>query len=107
MEWGIPGGKNHKSSSFTSVTKLFPSESMQVMRAVPYSMKAHSDAVCQCNSRTPPAVNRMFTPASVLETASSLCVTSRDHPPSCWRLCEIENGYLKVCTPPASVSGGT
>src|SRR5499427_4369514 len=69
-------------------------------------MYAHSAAVCQCNSRTPPAVSRMFTPASDFETASSRTVTSRDHPPSCKRLWAIEKGYLKVGTPPASVGGG-
>src|SRR5579859_6539297 len=37
-------------------------------------MKAHSAAVCQCNSRTPPAVRRMSTPASDFETANSRTV---------------------------------
>src|SRR5580704_5905680 len=106
MECGIPGGKYHRSPSFTSVTKLLPSPSMHVIRALPYSMYAHSAAVCQCSSRTPPAVRRMSTPASDLETASSRTVTSRDHPPSWNRLCAKENGYLKVCTPPASVGKG-
>src|SRR5271163_391349 len=69
-------------------------------------MNAHSDAVCQCSSRTPPAVRRISTPASDFETASSRWVTSRDQPPSCIRLCANEKGYLKVCTPPASVGGG-
>src|ERR1700721_2593872 len=67
---------------------------------------AHSAAVCQCNSRTPPAVNLMSTPAIDLETGSSRTVTSRDHPPSCIRLWESAKGYLNVCTPPASVGGG-
>src|SRR5207237_6589200 len=106
IECGIPGGKYHKSPSLVSPTKLFPSASMQVMRVVPYSMYAHSAAVCQCNSRTPPAVSRMFTPASDFETASSRTVTSRDHPPSWTLLCAIEKGYLNVGTPPASVGGG-
>src|SRR5215470_12099224 len=69
-------------------------------------MYAHSAAVWQCSSRTPPAVSRMFTPASVFETANSRTVTSRDHPPSCSRLWEMENGYLNVATPPASDGGG-
>src|SRR5215467_9738781 len=103
----MPGGKYHKSVSFTSPTKLFPSLSIAVMRALPYSIKAHSAAVCQCSSRTPPAVRRMSTPAMVLETGSSRTVTSRDQPPLCKRLCENENGYLKGGTPPASVSGGS
>src|SRR3954447_15877341 len=61
-------------------------------------MKAHSADVCQCNSRTPPAVSLMFTPARVFETGSSRTVTSRDHPPSYVRLFAKENGYLKFCT---------
>src|SRR5882672_8870385 len=70
-------------------------------------MIAHSSAVCQCSSRTPPAVSLMFTPARVLETASSRTVTSRDHPPSYVRLFANENGYLNVCTRLLeSVAGG-
>src|SRR6266536_2137298 len=80
---------------------------MAVSRAEPYSMNAHSSAVCQCNSRTPPAVNRMLTPAMVLETGNSRTVTSRDHPPRYVRLLANENGYLKFCTRLLeSVSGG-
>src|SRR3954469_25003762 len=59
-------------------------------------MKAHSADVCQCSSRTPPAVSLMFTPAIVFETGSSRTVTSRDHPPSYARLLASENGYLNV-----------
>src|SRR4030081_563202 len=59
-------------------------------------MIAHSSAVCQCSSRTPPAVSLMFTPAMVFETGSSRTVTSRDHPPSYARLFARENGYLNV-----------
>jgi len=62
--------------------------------------------VCQCNSRTPPAVNLISTPAIDFETGSSRTVTSRDHPPSCIRLCDRPKGYLKLCTPPASEAGG-
>src|SRR5436309_6001325 len=70
-------------------------------------MMAHSADVCQCSSRTPPAVRRMFTPASVLETGSSRTVTSRDHPPSYVRLFANENGYLKFWTRLLeSVAGG-
>src|SRR6266566_1565200 len=61
-------------------------------------MIAHSSAVCQCSSRTPPAVSLMLTPAMDLETGSSRTVTSRDHPPSYVRLFAKENGYLKFCT---------
>src|SRR3954462_3133307 len=70
-------------------------------------MKAHSADVCQCNSRTPPAVSLMFTPARVFETGNSRTVTSRDHPPSYVRLFAKENGYLKFWTRLLeSVSGG-
>ena len=79
-------GKYQRSPSVTSATKLLPSKSIAVMRAFPYSMNAHSAAVCQCSSRMPPAVSLMSTPAIDLETASSRTVTSRDHPPSCIRL---------------------
>src|ERR1700756_3938855 len=51
-----------------------------------------SPAVCQCNSRTPPAVSLMLTPAKAFETGSSRTVTSRDHPPSYTRLLANENG---------------
>jgi hypothetical protein len=36
------------------------------MRALPYSMNAHSAALCQCSPRTPPAFRRMSTPAIVV-----------------------------------------
>src|SRR6267378_2292267 len=61
-------------------------------------MIAHSPAVCQCSSRTPPAVSLMFTPAMDFETGNSRTVTSRDHPPSYVRLFARENGYLNVGT---------
>src|SRR5581483_9928010 len=70
-------------------------------------MMAHSAAVCQCSSRIPPAVSRMFTPAIDFDTGSSRTVTSRDQPPSKVRRLARENGYLNVGTPPESVSGGT
>src|SRR5271154_1268253 len=70
-------------------------------------MNAHSAAVCQWSSRTPPAVSLMFTPAMDLEIAISRMVTSRDHPPFCIRLWPKAKGYLNVCTPPASVGGGS
>ena len=82
----MPVGKYQSSSFFTSATKLFPSASIAVIRAVPYSMIAHSPAACQCSSRTPPAVSRMLTPAIALETGSSRTVTSRDQPPLKTRL---------------------
>src|SRR6267143_2925332 len=98
MECGIPVGKYQRSYFFTSATKLLPSASIAVIRAFPYNMMDHSPAVCQCSSRTPPAVSLMFTPAIVLEMGSSRMVTSRDHPPSYARLFARENGYLKVGT---------
>src|SRR5216683_3661251 len=61
-------------------------------------MIAHSPAVCQCSSRTPPAVSLMFTPAIDFDTGNSRAVTSRDHPPSYARLFARENGYLNVGT---------
>src|SRR5258706_16251628 len=69
-------------------------------------MMAHSPAVCQCSSRTPPAVRRMLTPAIDLETGNSRTVTSRDHPPSYTRLLARENGYLKVGTKLLESVGG-
>src|SRR3984893_16032567 len=44
-------------------------------------MFAHSPAWCQCNSLTPPAVSRIFTPAMVFEIGKSACVTCRAQPP--------------------------
>src|SRR6202163_4636260 len=80
---------------------------MAVILAVPWSIIAHSSAVCQCSSRTPPAVSLMFTPAMDFETGSSRTVTSRDHPPSSVRLVAKENGYLKFGTKLLeSVQGG-
>src|SRR5229473_5437851 len=98
IEWGTPLGKYHRSFFFTSATKLLPPASMAVIRAVPYSMIAHSPAVCQCSSRTPPAVSLIFTPAIDFETGNSRTVTSRDHPPSYTRLLAREKGYLNVGT---------
>src|ERR1700693_4438917 len=48
-------------------------------------MYAHSAAWCQCNSRTPPAVSRIFTPEMVFEIGKSACVTCRAQPPSWMR----------------------
>src|SRR5215469_5056581 len=106
MEWGMPVGKYQRSPSLTSATKLFPFRSRAVIRALPYSMNAHSAAACQCNSRMPPAVSRMSTPAIDFETGSSRTVTSRDQPASYMRLWAREKGYLKTGTDPASVAGG-
>src|SRR5579862_6713608 len=69
-------------------------------------MMAHSAETCQCNSRTPPAVRRISTPAMVLEIGSSRAVTCRVHPPLSIRLRDSANEYLKGGTVPLSVSGG-
>src|SRR5579864_772971 len=106
IECGIPVGKYQRSPSLTSATKLLPLASMAVRRAFPYSITAHSAAACQCNSRIPPAVSRILTPARDFEIGNSRTVTSRDQPPWCNRLWESENGYLNVGTEPASVAGG-
>src|SRR5262252_4899982 len=102
-----PRGKYQRSPSLTSATKLLPLASIAVILAFPYSISAHSAAACQCNSRTPPAVSRILTPAMDLEIGNSRTVTSRDQPPSWSRLCASEKGYLNVGTEPASVAGGT
>src|SRR5579885_1885905 len=67
---------------------------------------AHSAAVCQWSSRMPPAVRRMSTPASGLETGDSCRGNSGDEPPLGRRLWPKANGYLKGGMPPASVGGG-
>src|SRR5258708_18429549 len=59
-------------------------------------MMAHSPAVCQWSSLTPPAVSLILTPAMDFETGSSRTVTSRDHPPSYTLLFAKENGYLNI-----------
>src|SRR5689334_18370483 len=66
----------------------------------------HSAALCQCNSRMPPASRRIFTPASCFAIGSSLAVTSRDQPPWYTRLFASENGNLKPGMLPVSESGG-
>ena len=82
MECGTPVGKYHRSLGPTSEAKPFPSLSTAVIRAVPVSISAHSPASCQCSSRMPPAVSRIFTPAISFEIGKSSTVTCRDHPPS-------------------------
>ena len=54
---------------------------MTVMRALPYSMYAHSASLCQCISRMAPALRRMSTPAMLVEMGSSRTVISRVQPP--------------------------
>src|ERR1700733_10074572 len=105
MECGTPGGKSHRSPSPTSLTKLLPSLSTAVIRALPYNMMDHSAVTCQCNSRTPPAVKRISTPAIVVEIGSSRAVTCRVHPPLSILLRAREKEYLNGLTVPLSVSG--
>ncbi len=93
MEWGTPGGKNQRSFTPTSLTNPRPCRSSAVMRALPLSMMAHSAASCQCSSRMPPAVSRMFTPAMSLEIGKSSTVTCRVQPPGCTRRWAIENEF--------------
>src|ERR1700730_11874564 len=73
------------------------------MRALPLSMMAHSPSTCQCNSRTPPAVSRISTPAMVVETGNSRDVTCRVHPPLKTRLRARAKEYLNGFTVPLSV----
>src|ERR1700722_19134387 len=75
------------------------------MRALPFNMIAHSPSTCQCNSRTPPAVSRISTPAMAVETGNSRAVTCRVQPPLITRLRASEKEYLKGFTVPLSVDG--
>ena len=76
------------------------------MRAFPYSMMAHSASTCQCSSRTPPAVNRISTPAMSFDIGRSRTVTWRVHPPLSIRFLDSANEYLNGFTLPLSVEGG-
>src|SRR4030088_631473 len=69
-------------------------------------MYAHSAAWCQCNSRTPPAVSRIFTPAMVFEIGKSACVTCRAQPPSWMRRGALLNEAQIWGMLPTSVAGG-
>ena len=91
IECGTPEGKYQRSPGSTSSVKLWPSLSTAVMRALPASMKDHSAALCQCSSRTPPALSRMLTPARSTAAGSSRVVTSRDQPPSLIFTCVSAN----------------
>ncbi len=106
IECGSPAGKNHRSPSPTSSTKFRPFSSTSVTRAVPFSISAHSLALCQCSSRIVPASSRMFTPAISLEIGSSRIVVSRVHPPGCSRMWLSANDHFMFGTDPRSVRGG-
>src|SRR5580658_4140552 len=75
------------------------------MRALPFSMMAHSASTCQWSSRTPPAVSRISTPAMVVEIGNSRAVTWRVQPPLSTRLRAREKEYLNGFTVPLSVDG--
>src|ERR1700704_5461608 len=69
-------------------------------------MYAHSAAWCQCNSRMPPAVSRIFTPVMVFEIGKSACVTCRAQPPSWMRRGALLNEAQIWGMLPTSVGGG-
>src|SRR4029077_890696 len=69
-------------------------------------MYAHSAAWCQCNSRMPPAVSRIFTPEMVFEIGKSACVTCRAQPPSWMRRGALLNEAQICGMLPTSVAGG-
>ena len=106
IECGMPDGKFHRSPSPTSSWKARPSSSMAVIRARPLSMKAHSAGLCQCSSRTPPALSRMLTRARSVEEGISRIVVCRDQPPSLILMWLSAKDHLKVGSVPLSVAGG-
>src|SRR6478672_8492467 len=69
-------------------------------------MNAHSEKTCQCSSRTPPAVNRMLTPAIVSEIWKSACVTWRAQPPLWIRFGALLKDAQNCGMSPTSVAGG-
>src|SRR6266446_1430096 len=69
-------------------------------------MNAHSEKTCQCSSRTPPAVNRMLTPAIVSEIWKSACVTWRAQPPFWIRFGALLKDAQNCGMSPTSVAGG-
>src|SRR5256885_16190456 len=70
-------------------------------------MYAHSAAWCQCNSRMPPAVSRIFTPVMLVEIAKSAWVTCRAQPPFWTRRCTVlKEDQICGMAPPAVGGGG-
>src|ERR1700722_11175414 len=69
-------------------------------------MYAHSEARCQCTSRMPPALSRMFTPEKVSEIAKSAWVTWRAQPPAWIRLWALLKEAQNCGSSPISVAGG-
>ena len=90
-EYGSRSGKNQRFPLNTSSTLGIPSRLRVVIRHFPSFMSAHSAIWCQCSSRMAPGSRYVFTPAISSEIAKSACVTSRAHPPRCWRWGEILN----------------
>src|SRR5882762_5315261 len=82
IECGNPAGKYQRSPLPTSPRNTVPSGFKTLKRAFPFTIKAHSLAVCQCSSRKLPAVRRILTPAISFEAGNSLCVTWFVQPPS-------------------------
>ena len=110
-ECGSPAGKNQRSSLKTSSTLGSPSGDRVVIRHLPSVMIAHSAVWCQCSSRMPPGSRYMFTPAISSEIAKSAWVTSRAHPPRCWRRAEMlnedqKNGCVLTSVPGAVTTLG-
>src|SRR5580693_7725038 len=69
-------------------------------------MNAHSAKTCQCNSRSPPAVSRMLTPAIVSEIWKSDCVTCRAQPPFWIRFGALLNDAQNCGRSFVEVAGG-
>ena len=69
-------------------------------------MKAHSAGLCQCSSRTAPALSRMLTMARSFEAGTSRRVGWRDQPPSRIFTWLSAKDHRKVGSVPLSVVGG-
>ena len=106
IECGMPDGKFHRSPSPTSSWKAWPCSSTAVIRARPLSMNAHSAGLCQCSSRTPPALSRMLTRARSVDEGISRIVVCRDQPPSLILMWLSAKDHLRVGNVPLSVTGG-
>src|SRR6266853_5889830 len=106
MECGYPAGKYQRSPFPASPMNMVPSGLRHVTRAFPYSIMAHSSAVCQCSSRKLPAVRRILTPARSLELGSTLTETLLVQPPSSTRLVVRSKEYHIGSMCPWSVGGG-
>src|SRR5882757_7915650 len=79
---------------------------MAVIRARPLSMKAHSAGLCQCSSRTPPALSRILTRARSVDEGISRIVVCLDQPPSLILTWLSVKDHREVGSVPLSVTGG-